>query len=66
MGGFLQFGVGGGTVRKNCFARPSKKIFPKCMLLGTSGMIWGDLETCWSDFRDFRMQNRCVIKLFVI
>ena len=23
----------------------------KCMILGTSGVIWGDLETFWSDFR---------------
>ena len=50
-----------GTVKKNCLARPSKKIYPKCMLLGTSGVIWGDLRTLWSDFSDFRMQNHCVL-----
>ena len=51
---------GGGTVKKNCLARPSKKICPKCMLLGASGVIWSDLGTFWSDFRDFRMQNHTV------
>ena len=35
----------------------------KCMILGTSGVIWGDLETFWSDFR---MQNQTVyLKVFV-
>ena len=61
MGGIPWFGEGGGTVKKNCLARPSKKICPKCMLLGTSGVIWGDLRTFWSDFSDFRMQNHSVL-----
>ena len=39
MGGFPRFGEGRGTVKKNCLARPSKKIWPKCMLLGISGVI---------------------------
>ena len=30
-------------MKKNGLARHSKKIYPKCMLLGTSGVIWGDL-----------------------
>ena len=55
------FVEGGGTVKKNCLARPSKKICPKCMLLGTSGVVWGDLRTFWSDFSDFRMQNHGVL-----
>ena len=29
----------------------SKKTCPKCTPLGTSGVIWGDLRTIWSDFR---------------
>ena len=42
---------------KNFFWQgPVKKICPKCMILVTSGVIWGDLGT----FCDFRMQ--CVIK----
>ena len=49
------------TVKKNCTVRPSKKICPKCMLLGASGMIWGDLGTFSSDFSDFRMQNHSVL-----
>ena len=48
------------TVKKNSTVRPSKKICPKCMLLGTSGVIWGYLGTFWSDFSDFRMQNHSV------
>ena len=52
---------GGGTVKKNCLARPSKKICPKCMLLGTFDVIWDDLRTFWSDFCDFRMQNYSVL-----
>ena len=59
-GGNPRFGKG--TVKKNCLARPSKKICPKCMLLGTSGEIWGDLGTFWSGFRDFRIQNHSVLK----
>ena len=61
MGSFLWFGEGSGTEKKNCLARPSKKTYPKCMLLGTSGVIWGDLGTFWSDFNDFRMQNHSVL-----
>ena len=34
-----------------------KKIYPKCMILGTSGVIWGDLGTFWSDLE---MQNHSV------
>ena len=44
----------GGAMKKNCVARPSKE---KCIILETSGVIRGDLETFWSDFR---MQNHCV------
>ena len=61
MGAFPRFGEGGGTVKKKFLARPSKKMCPKCMLLGTSGVIWGDLGTFWSDFSDFRMQNHSVL-----
>ena len=61
MGAFPRFGEGygggGGTIMKKVLARPSKKMCPKCMLLGTSGVIWGDLGTFW---RDFRMQNHSV------
>ena len=42
--GYPRFGEGRGTLKKNCFARPSKKICPKFMFLGTSGVIWGDLK----------------------
>ena len=31
------------------------------MLLVTSGVIWGDLRTYWSDFSDFRMQNHSML-----
>ena len=55
-------GEGGGTVKKKCFARFSEKICPKCMLLGTSGVIWGDFGKFWSDFSDFSMQNHSVFK----
>ena len=61
MGGFLPFGEVRGTVKKTCLARPSKKICPQCMLLGTSCVIWGDLGPFWSDFSDLRIQNHCVI-----
>ena len=50
---------GGGTVKKKCLARPSKKICPKCMLLVTSGVIWGRFGAS-----DFRMQNYSVLKKF--
>ena len=30
------------------------------MLLGTSGVIWGDLRTFWGDFSEVRMQNHSV------
>ena len=33
----------------------------KSMHLGTSGVIWVDLSTFWSDFSDFRMQNQSVL-----
>ena len=63
MWGFPRFGEGRGTVKKTVLARPSKKICPMqiCMLLGTSGVIWGDLRTFWTDFSDFRMQNHSVL-----
>ena len=61
MGGGPRFVEGVETVKKKCLARPSKKICPKCMLLGTSGVIWCDLWTFWSDFRDFRMQKNNVL-----
>ena len=61
MGGFHRFGKGD-SEEKLFLARPSKKICPKCTLLGTSGgVIWGDLRTFWSDFSDFRMQNQSVL-----
>ena len=40
-GGFPRFVEVGETVKKNCLARPSEKICPNCMLLGTSYEIWG-------------------------
>ena len=33
-----------------------KKICPKHMIFGASGVILGDLGTFWNDFSDFRMQ----------
>ena len=62
-GGSPRFVEGRGTVKKTVLARPCKKKCPMqiCMLLGTSGVIWGDLRTCWSDFSDFRMQNHSVL-----
>ena len=59
-GGFPRFVEVGETVKKNCLARPSEKICLKYMLLVISGMICNDLETFWSDFRDFGMQNHSV------
>ena len=53
-------GGGGGetvTVKKNCLARPSKKLCPKCISLKTSVVIWSDLGTFW---RDLRIQNQSV------
>ena len=50
--------------RKTVLARASKKICSKCMLLGISGVIWFELRTFWSDFNDFRMQNRLNQKKF--
>ena len=55
---FSRFGEGRETVKKT---RSSKKICPKCMLLVTSGVIWGDLGTFWNDFSDFRIQNHSVL-----
>ena len=60
-GGVPQFGERRGTVKKHCLVSPSKKICPKCILLGTSGVIWGDLGTFWSDFSDFRLQSQSVL-----
>ena len=48
--GSLGFLGGGGQRRKTVLAISSKKICPKCIFLGTSGVIWGDLRTFWSDF----------------
>ena len=59
MGGLPWFGEGDS---KDNGKGDSKKICPKCMLLGTSGEIWGDLRTFWSGFRDFRIQNHSVLK----
>jgi len=56
--GSLGFLGGGGQRRKTVLAISSKKICPKCIFLGTSGVIWGDLRTFWSDLSDFRMQIR--------
>ena len=61
MVGFPQFGEGSGTVKKTCLARPSKKICPKCTLLGTPGVTRGDLGTFSGYFSDFRMQNYSVL-----
>ena len=61
MEGFPRFGEGNGTVKKICLARPSKKICPKFMLLGTSGVILGNFRTFWSDFSDLIMQNHSVL-----
>ena len=52
---------GDGTAKKNYLARPSKKLCLKCMLLGTSGVIWDDLGTSWSGISGFRMQNHSVL-----
>ena len=40
------FEEGRGAMKKNCVARPSKE---KCIILETSGVIWGDSGTLWSD-----------------
>jgi len=65
--GSLGFLGGGGQRRKTVLAISSKKICPKCIFLGTSGVIWGDLRTFWSDFSDFRMQNSfCQIRKRVL
>ena len=58
MGGFCPFGEGDS---KDNGKGDRKKIYPKCMLLGTFGVIWGDLATFLSDFNDFRMQNHSVL-----
>ena len=47
-------------MKKICLSRSSKKICPKRMILGTSGVIRGEMWTLWNDFRDFRMQNHSV------
>ena len=57
---FPQFGEGKETARTSCLAWPVKKICPKCMILVTSGVIWGDLGTFWSDFGVKILQNRSV------
>ena len=63
--GHLKYGwvpsVWGGGQWRNIVWRPSKKICPKCMLLGISGVIWGDFGTFSSDFSDFRVQKHCVL-----
>ena len=65
MGGFPWFGEGGGTGKKNCLSRLSKKISPKCMFLGTSDVIWNNLGTVWSDFRMHIAESHFVIKRIV-
>ena len=63
--GHLKYGwvplVWGGGQWRNIVWQPSKKICHKCMLLGTSGVIWGDLGTFLIDFSDFRMQIYSVL-----
>ena len=46
MSGFRRFGEGDS---KDNGKGDSKKICPKCMLLGTFDVIWDDLRTFWSD-----------------
>ena len=43
--------VWGGESGENYLTRPLKKLCHKYMILGTSGMIWGDFGTLLSDFR---------------
>jgi len=59
-GGFPRFAEGRGTVKKNCLARPSKENMSQMHDFGTSGVIWGDLGTFWSDLSEFRKQNHSV------
>ena len=49
----LPKGIGdwGGDSIKIVWRGHVKKIIPKYMILGTSGVNWGDLGTFWSDFR---------------
>ena len=48
---------GGDSEEKLYGEAQKKKICPKCMILGTSSVIWGGLGTFWSDFI---MQNHSV------
>ena len=43
--------IWGGDSIKIVWQGQVKKIIPKYMILGTSGVNWGDLGTFWSDFR---------------
>ena len=43
--------IWGGDSIKIVLRGQVKKIIPKYMILGTSGVSWGDLGTLWSDFR---------------
>ena len=51
MGGFPQFRQGSGTVKKVVLRGQVRRLFPKSMILGTYGVIWGVLGTFWTDFR---------------
>ena len=46
--------IRGGDSIKIVWRGQVKKIIPKYIVLGTSGVNWGDLGMFWSDFR---MQN---------
>ena len=43
--------IWGGDSIKIVWRGHVKKIIPKYMILGTSGVNWGDLGMFWSDFR---------------
>ena len=43
--------IWGGDSIKIVLRGQVKKIIPKYMILGTSGVNWGDLGMFWSDFR---------------
>ena len=60
-GGFPSVEEGSGTVKKIVWGGPVKKLSPKCIILGTSGVIWVALGIFWSDFSDLRLQNQSVL-----
>ena len=43
--------IWGGDSIKIVWRGQVKKIIPKYIILGTSGVNWGDLGMFWSDFR---------------